>query len=487
MMTAPRSIRRLAQRGERGFAMLIVFALAAAGAVMLYMEAPRIIFEGQRNREQLLIERGEQYKRAVQVFYRKNKKLPQRVEDLERGTETRFLRRRYKDPFTGKDDWKFIETDGVNLKNSLVKKPPDPSLAGRPGDPSQQQQQQQQQQTQQQQQMPVSFNAFGQPVSAQPCTPGQPGCETNTALQRRASDRPATNASGEPQGLPACDPAQPYDPAKCDPSKQFDPNAAFQQQLQQQQQQQQQLGVPGQSPYPGQPYPGQQQQPYPGSQPQPYPGQQTGPMPMIPGIPGQPQPYPVGQPYPGQPGGAFPIGRPATGYPQAPISSQTGGAGTAPLPGAFNPASGAVVAGGAQQNAALLEIGKLLTTPRQGGIGGPQAGAAAMGPGIVGVASKHEGIGIKIYAERNKYQEWEFVYDPKDEKVPNMAGNQQGQGQQGGGLGGGPLGGQQQGQGQGQGRGGNSGFGGGAGLGASPFPGGAPGGPGGGGFPGRQR
>ena len=69
---------------------------------------------------------------------------------------------------------------------------------------------------------------------------------------------------------------------------------------------------------------------------------------------------------------------------------------------------------------------RLLTTPRQGGIPG-QANAAALGPGIVGVATKHEGVGIKLYAEREKYQEWEFVYDPKEEKAPNMAGNQQGQ------------------------------------------------------------
>jgi hypothetical protein len=70
-------------------------------------------------------------------------------------------------------------------------------------------------------------------------------------------------------------------------------------------------------------------------------------------------------------------------------------------------------------------INRLLTTPRQGGIPG-QGTAAALGPGIVGVASKHEGIGIKVYAEREKYQEWEFVFDPKEEKAPNMAGNQQG-------------------------------------------------------------
>ena len=36
-----------------------------------------------------------------------------------------------------------------------------------------------------------------------------------------------------------------------------------------------------------------------------------------------------------------------------------------------------------------------------------------MGTGIVGVASKYEGDSIKIYNERQKYDEWEFVYDPQ--------------------------------------------------------------------------
>jgi hypothetical protein len=411
--------RPMARRSERGYALLLVFAMASAMAVLLYKEVPRVLFEAQRNKEQLLIERGEQYKRAIQVYYRKNKKLPQRIEDLERGTETRFLRHRYKDPFTGKDDWKLIETDGVNLKNSLVKKPQD-QLGGKkpdgsPADPLQ---------TQGQQpntgQQAVMFNPLGQPVQ-QPCIPGQP-CETNQALQRRASDKPAAAAGqqGGEQGLPACDPAQPYDPTKCDPTKQWDPNAAAAQ-AQAQQQQFQQPGIPGQSPFPGQPYPGQfpagqQQQGVPG-QNVPYPGQSPYPgQPGIPGIPG----FPGG--FPGSAPGARPGGNT---YPQpgAPISSQTGGAAGSPFqPGGAFP--GTSPGGAAGQNQAINLINNLLTTPRQGGIPG-QAGAAAMGPGIVGVATKHEGVGIKVYAERTKYQEWEFVYDPKEEKAPNMAGNQQ--------------------------------------------------------------
>ena len=397
------------RRGERGYALLLVFAMAAAMSMLLYTEMPRVIFQAQRNKEQLLIERGEQYKRAIQVYYRKNKKLPQRIEDLERGTETRFLRRRYKDPFTGKDDWKLIETDGVNLKNSLVKKPQTATKAsGRPGDSGAP--------AESLTQPPATtFNAFGQPVQ-QPCVPGQP-CESNPALQRRASDRPAANAGqggDQPQGLPACDPVQAMDPTRCDPSKQWDPASQQQQQLQlqlQQSLQQPQPGIPGQSPYPGQPYPG-----------QPYPGQSQ--------YPGAPL-YPAPRPQPGIPGvpgfpGGFPGAAPA-GYPGPPINSQTGGAGATPLqPGGAFPGGFPGGAPGAAGGQALDVIRNLLTTPRQGGIPG-QANAAALGPGIVGVATKHEGVGIKLYAEREKYQEWEFVYDPKEEKAPNMAGNQQGQ------------------------------------------------------------
>lgn len=381
------------KRGERGFALLLVFAMCAAMAVLLYMETPRVLFEAQRQKEQLLIERGEQYKRAVQVYYRKTKKLPQRVEDLERGTETRFLRQRYKDPFTGKDDWKFIETDGVNLKNSLVKKPAAALNNGKPGSPTDPAQAQQQGQVQQ---LPTSFTVTGQPVvpgQTQPCIPGQP-CEVNQGLVKRASDKPAAAAGqgdGQPATLPACDPTQPIDVFKCDPSKPWDEDAAkLQQQLQQQQQQQQlqtqqQLGVPGQSPFPGQPVPG-----------------QSG-YPNVPGMPGLPGSAPAGRP--GTTGSAFPgMG--------SPVSSQTGGAATSPL-------------GAGGQNSALGLINQLLTTPRPGGIP-QQANAAGLGPGIVGVATKHEGLGIKRYAEREKYQEWEFVFDPKEEKAPNMAGNQQG-------------------------------------------------------------
>ena len=71
------------------------------------------------------------------------------------------------------------------------------------------------------------------------------------------------------------------------------------------------------------------------------------------------------------------------------------------------------------QSQALNLINQILTTPRAGGLAGtnqPTAGAM-IGPGIAGVASTLERKGIKIYNEKQKYNEWEFIYDlTKDTK-----------------------------------------------------------------------
>ena len=41
----------------------------------------------------------------------------------------------------------------------------------------------------------------------------------------------------------------------------------------------------------------------------------------------------------------------------------------------------------------------------------------AGGAGIAGVASKYQASGIKIYKDHAKYNEWEFIYDPRDEII----------------------------------------------------------------------
>ena len=105
---------------ERGYALLMVFLMAAIIALMLYQQLPRVAFESEREKEQLLIDRGEQYIRAIQLYYlANNRQYPTSIDDLEK-RDKRFLRRRYIDPYTGKDEWRIIHGNGAFLTDSLV-------------------------------------------------------------------------------------------------------------------------------------------------------------------------------------------------------------------------------------------------------------------------------------------------------------------------------------------------------------------------------
>ncbi len=100
-------LRRRARQG--GSAMLIVFLFAAVVAIMLYRELPVTLFEARRQKEELLVDRGHEYTRAVQLYYRRFRgQYPASIEQLENTNSIRFLRHRFKDPFTGKEDWRLL-------------------------------------------------------------------------------------------------------------------------------------------------------------------------------------------------------------------------------------------------------------------------------------------------------------------------------------------------------------------------------------------
>jgi hypothetical protein len=81
-------------------------------------------------------------------------------------------------------------------------------------------------------------------------------------------------------------------------------------------------------------------------------------------------------------------------------------------------------------NAAAAMIRDLLTRPRPGGMpGGAPSGMMGMNMnGVAGVASTFEGPAIKLYNERDKYNEWEFLYDLSQDRkraggmTPGMSG-----------------------------------------------------------------
>src|ERR1700688_4629166 len=75
---------------------------------------PVVVFQVKRNREEELIHRGVQYSRAMKHFVKKFGRYPTRLEELENTNQVRFLRKRYKDPITGKD-FKLLHVGEVQM------------------------------------------------------------------------------------------------------------------------------------------------------------------------------------------------------------------------------------------------------------------------------------------------------------------------------------------------------------------------------------
>ncbi len=90
---------------EQGYILLAVLFMAFLLAISLSIAAPKMAASIEQDHERELIQRGLQYQRAVQLYYRKFGAFPPTVDALVKTNTIRFLRKRYKDPITGKDDW----------------------------------------------------------------------------------------------------------------------------------------------------------------------------------------------------------------------------------------------------------------------------------------------------------------------------------------------------------------------------------------------
>ena len=363
---------RPVKNGERGFAMLVVFLMAASIAIALYIEIPRVAFESQRNREELLVERGEQYKRAVELYYRKTKTYPQKIEDLENTNNYRFLRKRYKDPLTGKDEWRLIHMGPAGLTDSLVEKMP-----GLDGDKDKDKEKK------------------DLAAANDPNLPKGPDDVTTDAARTARDQRALLAQRGNVGGGGPLDPNAPQDPAQ-------------QQQMQQVQDfNRQSLPPPGQVLDPNTQNPGAPPSAITLAQNQ---------------FPGQVNPF---QP-PGFPGQNAPPGFPPIGAQNGPVRTLypvNGGGpppfnpGNAILRGAIPPPVGSPnpsITGGAKPPGAVPNVPKAVMAALSGGSRsafGITQNQQFGGAGIAGIASKATGSGIKRYNEHSKYKEWEFVYD----------------------------------------------------------------------------
>ncbi len=94
--------------GEDGYILIAVLFLVFLVLITLSIAAPKVAADIERDREIELQHRGMQYRRAIQLYYKKFAAYPPNMEALEKSNNIRFLRKRYKDPATGKDEWKLI-------------------------------------------------------------------------------------------------------------------------------------------------------------------------------------------------------------------------------------------------------------------------------------------------------------------------------------------------------------------------------------------
>ncbi len=411
---------RRRRRDQGGYALLAIFVAAAAAAILLARALPRDAMRAQRLREERLIMRGEQYTRGIELYFREHKKYPEELDDLEDTNGVRYLRRRYKDPITGEDEWRLIHigVDG-RFKDSLVYDTEDEEEG-----------------------YGLTDGGFG---SGSRSTPGQrrrsPAMQTASApayfnpggfagAERARQVR--TSAAPDPLGASQGGGLGQYGSSATDPN---DPNAPSQ---------------PAVGPD-GQPLPPQDQPDYTRVRPGDVPlnAGQRPPRQAGGAIGGQPYPQSASQqPTSQQRGGAF---RSSGGRTGGGFGAQGGFAGQRPGSAGAPQQQGGTPAGFGRQGIAPEAaniIQRLLTTPRPGGlaglrqgqagVGGPGQGGQAFQEGVAGVASKSTELGVKVYKGRETYSEWEFVYDYReDQGLPGMAG---GNGQMGPGVAGGQPG-----------------------------------------------
>jgi type II secretory pathway pseudopilin PulG len=97
------------QKDEQGFMLVGLIVAIFLILLALSVAAPKAAQELRREREVEAIHRGDQYVRAIRLYYRKmNHTYPGTMEQLEKSNNVRFLRQQYVDPMTGKADWRLI-------------------------------------------------------------------------------------------------------------------------------------------------------------------------------------------------------------------------------------------------------------------------------------------------------------------------------------------------------------------------------------------
>ena len=101
------------QQRDSGHLLLAILLMMALMAIAATYEAPRMVQQLKRDREEEMIHRGTEYARAIKKYYKKFGAYPTSIEQLENTNNIRFLRKRYKDPLSKDGKWTLLHYNDV--------------------------------------------------------------------------------------------------------------------------------------------------------------------------------------------------------------------------------------------------------------------------------------------------------------------------------------------------------------------------------------
>jgi type II secretory pathway pseudopilin PulG len=102
------AVYRLPSTPSDGYAFVVLMIAMTVMLIALAAAVPSVYHESQREKEEELIFRGNEYARAIYLFQRQFQRFPKSVDELIRTNNIRFLRHAYKDPMNPKGKWRFI-------------------------------------------------------------------------------------------------------------------------------------------------------------------------------------------------------------------------------------------------------------------------------------------------------------------------------------------------------------------------------------------
>lgn len=128
----PTTLRARAPRGgvarsrhseESGFAFLMALGMMLIVLALSLVVLQNYVTDGKRTQEEETIWRGQQYARAIRLYYHKMGHYPQTMDDLQKGgLQLHFLRQAYKNPMNKTDGtWRFIYVNATGQITGSVR------------------------------------------------------------------------------------------------------------------------------------------------------------------------------------------------------------------------------------------------------------------------------------------------------------------------------------------------------------------------------